>query len=125
MPMRKKTVIGDRIREERIKLRISQAALGKLVGVSQSQISKYESYEDLPTDPTAEALAGVLHTTYDYLLGETENVLPDVPNLECYRQEIEKHRIPVLGRIAAGDKVIAIEDIVDMIDTSTTGLPRW
>lgn len=54
---------------------ISQETLGKAVGVSQQSIYKYESQETEPSIDILIQLAKLLHTSVDYLVGNTENRL--------------------------------------------------
>ena len=51
---------------------LSQAALAKMIGMSQTGYSKYETGEnDIPTAILIQ-LARIYHTSIDYLLGETD-----------------------------------------------------
>lgn len=60
------------LREE---LHLSQEALGKEIGVSQQSIYKYESSETEPSIDLLIQLARLLHTSVDYLVGNTDNRL--------------------------------------------------
>jgi transcriptional regulator with XRE-family HTH domain len=61
--------LGDRIRIERARLRLSQTELGKLVGLSTNAISLIESGEVDPRASRIVALAQALGVSADYLLG--------------------------------------------------------
>lgn len=51
---------------------LSQTALAKMIGMSQTGYSKYETGEnDVPTAILIQ-LARIYHTSIDYLLGETD-----------------------------------------------------
>ena len=51
---------------------LSQTALAKMIGMSQTGYSKYETGEnDIPTAILIQ-LARIYHTSIDYLLGETD-----------------------------------------------------
>lgn len=66
-------VSGDRIREQRLRLRLSQSALAARVQVEgvileQNMISRIESGERIVTDYELRALSKVLGVTTDYLI---------------------------------------------------------
>ena len=61
------------IRDQREDHDLSQAKLAKLLGMSQTGYSKYETGEkDIPTKVLIE-LANIYGTSIDYLLGQTNN----------------------------------------------------
>lgn len=61
-----------RLRDLREDNDLSQAALAKMIGMSQTGYSKYETGEnDIPTAILIQ-LARIYHTSIDYLLGETD-----------------------------------------------------
>lgn len=92
----------NRIKERRTQLGIKQADLAKSIKVSQGTMSQYETGKYEPDLATLKLIAECLHTTTDYLLGGT---LPS---------EARKGlKIPVLGNVAAGIPIEAIQDIVD------------
>jgi transcriptional regulator with XRE-family HTH domain len=62
-------LIGKRLREERIKSRLTQTELGDLVGVGKSAICCYEKETRNPTIETIVELMQVLGVSADYLLG--------------------------------------------------------
>lgn len=68
--------MSDRIREERLRKKLSQEELGNLVGIQKSGIAKYESgrVQQISTD-RLEALANALGVTKSYLAGTLEQEL--------------------------------------------------
>ena len=64
----------DRLRMRRLKLRLSQQGLGKMIGHDQGYISRLERGEitDI-TVRTLARLADALHVSTDYLLGRRED----------------------------------------------------
>ena len=65
--------LGKRIREERLRLNLTQEKLAKILGMSQTGYSKYETGEnDIPTNILI-ALADFYNTSIDYILGRTDN----------------------------------------------------
>ena len=74
----------------------SQAELAKKVGTTQQQIARYESGENDVKSSVILKLSAALGVTVTYLLGMEEN-----PSYVPVRPS-RSHRVPVVGRIAAG-----------------------
>ena len=69
-----------RIRDLRENADLNQTELAKLLGMSQTGYSKYETGEnDIPV-AILEKLADIYHTSVDYLLGRTDQKTPYPPN---------------------------------------------
>ena len=65
-----------RLRDLRNDKQWAQAAVAKMLGMSQTGYSKYETGEnDIPTAVLLQ-LADIYHTSTDYLLGRTNNPAP-------------------------------------------------
>ena len=77
--------------------------VGSAVGVGKSTVRKWENgdIENMRRDKIA-SLAAALHTTPAYLMGWEEVVSPP-----------EAVKIPVLGKVAAGIPISAVENIID------------
>ena len=66
----------ERIREPREDHDLRQVDVAKLLGMSQTGYSKYETGEnDVPTTILIK-LAGIYKTSTDYILGLTDNIMP-------------------------------------------------
>ena len=66
----------ERIRELREDNDLRQVDVAKLLGMSQTGYSKYETGEnDVPTSILIK-LASFYHTSVDYILGLTDNPMP-------------------------------------------------
>lgn len=64
--------VYPRIRDLREDMDLNQTEFAKLLGMSQTGYSKYETGErDIPTDILIR-LAEIHHTSIDYLLGRTD-----------------------------------------------------
>ena len=62
-----------RLRELRDEKNLTQTEIAKMLGMSQTGYSKYETGEnDIPTDVLIK-LAKFYNTSIDYLLGQTDN----------------------------------------------------
>ena len=81
---------------------MSMSELARRVGIAKSAISRYfNGTRELPLNKIGD-FASVLHTTPDYLLG-----------MEYKPQPPQGIKIPVLGTVAAGIPISAVEDILD------------
>lgn len=96
----------NRIAELRKKNNMSQAALGKIIGVAQNTICNWENGKREPDFQSIQKLANYFAVSVDYLLGRdsVENSPPASTGGVW---------IPVLGRVAAGIPIEAIEEIED------------
>ena len=61
--------LGDRIRIQRARLRMSQGELAKKVGISQNALSAIEAGDTDPRASRIKPLAKALGVSTDYLLG--------------------------------------------------------
>lgn len=78
---------------------LSQSQLAKIIGVSSSTISMYEVGKREPDFETEEKIADYFNVSLSNLRGKSEARNP--------------LRIPVLGRVAAGIPLEAVEEIID------------
>lgn len=92
-----------RLKEVRKQKGITQDKLSKILGVSRTTISMWEIGSNQPDNDTLIQLARLFNVTVDYLVGNDTN-----PN-----SSKKGVRIPVLGHVAAGIPIEAIEDILD------------
>lgn len=101
-------MFASRLRAARERQGLNQTELGRLIGVEQQQINRWESGRNVPNIETAVILARALEVTSDYLLGLVDSFTG--------RAEIEDSLTPeerrVLNAMRRGDKVDAIKVIV-------------
>lgn len=104
--------IGTRIKEKRIELGFTQEELANKLGYkSKSTINKIEmDINDIPQSKVV-AFANALNTTIAYLMGweddqSSDNDYSDVTNLI----HPSAYRIPIVGKICAGDGCFVIEE---------------
>lgn len=101
------TTIGKRMRLARINNEKTLEEVAKAVGVSRQTIQRYETgiISNIPSDKI-EGIANALNVTPGYLMGwEQSPDIPDFPNVF----PIETKKVPLLGKIAAGQPVMAEE----------------
>lgn len=103
--------IGERIKNLREKLGISQVDFADKINVSKQTLYKYENniITNIPSDKI-EAVASIGNISPAFLMGWDSNVRPI--------KNGSKHKSPgvtinVLGRVAAGTPIEAIEDVID------------
>lgn len=105
---------GKRMKERRKELGIKADEVAEALGCSRSTIFRYEN-GDIEKVPAAliNTIADVLKTTPAYLMGWSDdstsianNVLP-MP---------ETKKVPLLGTIACGEPILAVENVADYID---------
>lgn len=131
----------EKIKQRRQQLGIRQVDLAKAINVSQSTMSDYETGRYEPDLETLVKIASELKVSVGWLLTDKDYNHPDdkfkyeslmrscrknyvSDQLEdfLYQNQLPPSsvRIPVLGDVAAGIPIEAIEDIVDYEEISTT-----
>jgi transcriptional regulator with XRE-family HTH domain len=82
--------IGNRIKQRRQQLGLSQNDLADMLKITQNQIWRYEQGKNSPTGEVIIALAQALETSTDWLLGLTDIVKPfsGEPTLSDIEREI-------------------------------------
>ena len=105
-----------RLKELREQAGYSQYSFAEKFGVSQSTVGNWESGTREPKFDTMQRLADFFGVSVDYLLGrESVPEGPPAPSRPGSKW------IPVLGKVAAGTPIEAVEDILDYeeIDAQT------
>ena len=103
---------------------ISQAKLADVFGFTQQAVGRWEQGQSTPDYDTLVKLSNFFNVSTDYLLGRS-----DSPTGSCFvdiahSPKEKTTRIPVLGRVAAGIPIEAIEDIIDYEELNTS-LPQF
>lgn len=110
---------SNRIRELRSAKSLNQEQLADKLGLTKQAISQYERGVRKPSVPVLEALCDFFNVSSDYLLGKDDVTLRFVGKEDIDKLESPHGtRIPVLGRVAAGIPIDAIEDILDWEEIS-------
>ncbi|MDZ5607066.1 S24 family peptidase [Bacillus pseudomycoides] len=103
---------------------MTQSDLANQIGIAKSTMSDYMNYRSKPGAGVLEKMAVVfgvtkadIDTTYkntkvEFINGELQ-LVKEKP-IE-YRDEVERTEIPIIGKIAAGTPIEAVQDIVDRI----------
>lgn len=106
---------GQRLKRLREELGLSQEDVAKRIGVGRTTYLKYENGENRPTRKLKE-LSRLFGVTTDYILA---NDVEKAVESNFYQSD-KAVRIPVLGYIAAGIPISAIEDILDYEEISAS-----
>lgn len=106
----------NRIKELREKAGKQQKELAIDLGVSQPTVSDWESGRKIPSAKSTSKIADYFQVPIDYLLGREP-----APEGAPAPSRPGSKWIPVLGRVAAGTPIEAVEDILDYeeIDAKT------
>lgn len=110
--------VGDRIKELRSSLGMSQVDFAKQIGVSKQTLYKYENniITNIPSDKI-EAIASAFHVSPASLMGWADpNSAVDVPSGSY---PVFKRRYPVLGSVACGEPILMSEE-VELFTTSVS-----
>ena len=104
--------IGQRIKKRRKELKLSADEVAAKLGKDRSTVYRYENGDigNFPTD-ILEPLAKILDTTPAHLMGWDEELPSNVTPLASLPM------IPVVGNIAAGQPILAQENIIGYIPT--------
>lgn len=99
----------NRFREQRLRAGYkSQADLAKLLFVNQTAVSQWERDVTTPSPPILLKLSQLYGVSTDYLLGK-----------DAATENQKGIKIPVLGDVAAGIPIEAVENIVDYEEIDT------
>lgn len=95
-----------RLKEARKKKGLTQIEVAQMIGISQSGFSAWESGKTRIDAQSLSKLASLYGVSTSYLLGEEDSPTPKAV------------RIPVLGDVAAGIPIEAVENIIDWEEIS-------
>lgn len=88
---------------------LTQDELAKKLKISRSTIGMYEKGAREPDFETLESIADFFNVDIDYLLGRTIKTTY-IPQEASHKKGVT---IPVLGRVAAGIPIEAVEEVID------------
>ncbi len=102
--------MGSRIRSLREERKISQAELANFLKVSDKAVSTWENDIKIPRMGTLESMAKFFGVTKSYIIEGTKTSntmgMPMISTL----------KVPLLGTIACGTPILAVENVEDYID---------
>lgn len=110
----------DIVKNLRIEFNFTQEDLSKRLEISKSTVAMWETGKRLPSPELYGARADVFNVDMDYLMGRTNIKRKVSYNLfgKEYSSSTSAVSINVLGRVAAGIPINAIEEIIDTEEIS-------
>lgn len=97
---------GDRMREARETLKLTQEELAELTGLEPLQIWRYESGKFKPKSDVLSKIAAALNVSTDWLVGLTEH------RTGHFGEDLSEQETEIVKAIRTGDKIGAIKAIV-------------
>lgn len=110
------SIFQERLRKTMFFKGIRQVDITERTGIDKSKISRYVSGQNMPSGDTLAKLANALGVSAAWLAGEG----PDMDPVELTRESDDFRTIPVVGRVAAGAPIFAVENQVDTIAVKDT-----
>jgi repressor LexA len=107
--------VGAQIRKHRKQKGLTQKELGFKIGVKHNTISGYENGTNEPEQNILFAIADVLSVSINDLFPSPTNIIPVTSNFI---------NIPLLGNIACGEPILAVENISEYITLPIDRLPK-
>lgn len=111
-----KKVFSERLRRAMFMKGIRQSDLVEKTGIDKGSISSYVSGRYKPNASALVRLAAALGVDAAWLSGEA----PDIDFIELTKESDDFRTIPVVGRVAAGAPIFAVENQVDTIAVKDT-----
>lgn len=96
-------LLGNRIKEQRKRLNLTQEGLGKLINVTKVSICCYEKGTRTPTLETLKVLAEVFDTDINYLLGNDSYEVAENDN--NYSIHMSKEEMIFIREIRKNEKL--------------------
>lgn len=112
--------VGERIKQRRKALGISAEDLAERVGKSPATIYRYEKGDIQRVDSSSlQPIAEALSTTPAYLMGWEDDPEPQRPLPSNLKPLSELHhlKVPMIGKVAAGQPIMAEQDFETFVDT--------
>jgi len=106
----------ERLKNRRLEIGKTLEDVAKVVGVSKTTVQRWESglIENLRRDKIAK-LAQALNTTPAYLMGWDDAPEPSIFDIQGVEPLPEMVNIPLLGTIACGEPILAVENIDEYV----------
>ena len=81
-------MIGERIKDLREKLNMTQTALARRLGLSRSAMNAWEMGVSIPSVPYLLQLSELFRVSVDYLLGRSQREMVDISDLSCEEKQV-------------------------------------
>lgn len=100
-------MLGERLKQARKRVGLSQKMLGELLGISQQHVAKWENNENTPATEQIARLAQALSCTTDWLLG-----LVDSPQKQLLETSLADDERLLLELYRSGRLPAAVERLI-------------
>nr|DAQ30142.1 MAG TPA: Repressor protein CI [Caudoviricetes sp.] len=112
-----KNLLGRRIKQRRQELDMTQGDIANAIGVAISTVQRYETGAiDKIKLPVIESIARAIQVSPDWLCGKTDVSAESTYNIVNLSPMPKMKKIPLLGKIACGEPILADENIEKYID---------
>ncbi len=117
-----KEIIGRRIKQLRIAKNLKVKELAEMLGITQPALSKVETGKRGISIEVARKLSDIFNVSIDYILGNTDDPTPpkkiEIKDKINLKENVVAFvgRVPILGRVAAGKPVPAIQEALGWMD---------
>lgn len=115
-------VVGERIELRRKQLGLTLDDIAREIGVAKSTIQRYErgTIETIKL-PVIEAIANIMSVNPAWLCGKTDDMEQEerksvVPPFANIFPAPKTYKVPLVGSIACGQPILAVEDAAETID---------
>lgn len=81
-------MIGERIKDLREKLNMTQTALARRLGLSRSAVNAWEMGVSVPSVPYLLQLSELFRVSVDYLLGRSPRETVDISDPTCEEKQV-------------------------------------
>ena len=94
--------IGDRIRQGRLQLGLSQGQVAERTGLTQTSLSRYETGAANPSEPSLRLLAAIFDKPYEWFFGEEDELQRDSGRVNAPESaaQSEPDALGVIGSLA-------------------------
>ncbi|MHB1153529.1 MAG: LexA family protein [Eubacteriales bacterium] len=99
-------MLNDKLKKFREAKGLSQTKIADMLNITRQAYNHYETGRRVPPIDTLKLISEIFNITYGDLLEENKKVLP--------KREVIK--LPVYGKVAAGEPILAVDDIIDYIE---------
>jgi repressor LexA len=107
---------SENLRRIRFDRHMTQEEFADLLGTTKQNISRYESGAVSPKISTAEVMAEKLGISLSELNG-SEDATPPLPTSIRPISDMHRQKVPLIGRVAAGQPIMAETDYETFVDS--------
>lgn len=106
---------GERLRAARKKKKLTQKELASQIGAAHNSISNWENDQNSPDPDTIQHLCWALDVQPNYFFAD-EDPAQFIPETSNIIPMPEMRKIPLVGTIACGTPILAMENIEEEVD---------